>query len=116
MDFFCCCYLVHSIKCIQCNSTIDDNCLTANMAPTNCPNSNYTACSKFFHDSTKSKAIYRGCATKKLDDKCYPDDSTTCLFWCDDADGCNFGSRFKFSFNFICLILILIGFIRIKDF
>jgi hypothetical protein len=82
------------------------------MAPTQCPNSNYSACSKFYHYSSKSKAIYRGCAVKKLDDRCYfenpTSDTQTCLYWCDDADGCNSGSRLKISYLIYIKLLVII--------
>ncbi len=86
---------VYCISCIQCNSTIDGNCLKANVPVTQCPNVNYTACSKFYHNSDINKAIFRGCAPRKLYDQCYSEpnldgtESETCLYWCDDFNGCN---------------------------
>jgi hypothetical protein len=82
----------------------------SNMAPTPCPGSNYSACAKFSYQSSNSKAIYRGCAAKKLNDTCYPENNIikTCFYWCDDEDGCNSSSKLTYNYLIYLTYLFII--------
>lgn len=86
---------------MQCYTNDDPNCLNPSerqLKP--CDNPNHKACVKYYnlYLNTHVVSIYRTCAAKQFDDRCYVENNHTnnphrvCMYWC-SSDSCNRSSR-----------------------
>ncbi|CAF0718197.1 unnamed protein product [Brachionus calyciflorus] len=99
---------ISSLKCFECQSYNDENCLNpdSNLLKS-CP-THYVACAIYRSIDSGKEAVIRSCALKVLKDDC--SDTSACMAWC-DSDGCNRSFKAKSS-----LVLILFAFFIILKF